>query len=709
MRAPFHLACHSLISSMISRDSSIHCMPNMSLTFALQALLERHESNMAEAEEERRRMVSSLEKLESEKNALETSNARTVEENRNLLDQLESLNQEVADSDSHIESLTATLESTRQELHKLAILASRSERLEAELAAMDTGKTQLRDKLTATEEENRCSMQRVRRAERTIEHLHAQVDRIEREAQEDRERHVEVVGRLERRAAVEKELQTSAGRLKGAATAVSLDKHYGGSNVVSHFVKDILQDNANLQMGVVELRALLLTSNEEVERLRARILEGELAEDNTPKGHNRRPLSSELDKKIPLETLPELHVHHHYHGSEKDKPNVIHRKPKKKRNAVTGGIFTPPSGLQTPRSPRKSHMQPRSPSSVATILSQTSVSVPPEFNANTQRWSMQSSHTGHSFALSSIPSSPRSDWRGSTVFDNISNIMDPSRPDTPQSSCPGSPPMQSKGATMDESIKSIRAFSIPTQSKWKPITATPSRAFSVSHDPMKLPENLISLNAAVEPSGNEIAHPPMSNPPLEVIDDYMQHFDSRPFRRSNSHDSLFSISGMDIHTTAPYHRPKRIFPNHIRPQNLNINPSTAALSSEHATAKPTPHRDTCSSEHRLHQLAQLNRRRSDTSNHQLADDDSGKSIKSPTTIGEMFGGWVWGKWGVAPMASTDNLKAKSAGRDRASVVARPSGINQSGPIAGFRVAKKVSSKVVPERVDKALLEETLGE
>ena len=684
-------------------------MPDMSLTFALQALLERHESNMAEAEAERTKMVSSLEKLESEKKALEVSNARTIEENRNLLDQLESLNQDVADSDTHIESLTATLESTRQELHKLAILASRSERLEAELAAMETGQTHLRDQLATSEEENRCSMQRVRRAERTIEHLHAQVDRIEREAQEDRERHVEVIGRLERRAAVEKELQTAAGRLKGAAATVSLDKHHGGSNVVSHFVKDILQDNANLQMGVVELRELLLSSNEEVERLRARMLEGELAEDDTSNAHNRRSLSSELEKKIPLETLPELHVHHHYHGPEKDKPTVIHRKPKKRRNVVTGGIFTPPSGLQTPRSPRKSHMQPQSPSSVATILSQTSVSVPPEFNPNTQRWSMQSSQTGHSFAPSSIPSSPRSDWRGSTVFDNISNIMNPSRPDTPQSSCPGSPPMRPRGATVDDPIKPSRTFSIPTQSKWKPITATPSRAFSASHNPVQLPERSIFPKATVTPPGNNNAHPPMSDSALKVIDDYMQHLNPRPLHRSNSHDSLFSISGMDIHTTAPHNRPNRIFTNQIRPRNLSINLSTAALSSEHAIAQPTPRRDTHSSEVRLHQLAQLNRRRSDSSNHQIADDDSGKSIKSPSTIGERVGGWVWGKWGVAPMASTGNMRAKAAVRERALVGARPSGINQSGPIVGFKVARKAPSKVVAERVDEGLLEETLGE
>ena len=691
-------------------------MTDVSLTFALQALLARHESNMAEAEEERRRMASCLEKLEVEKKALEVSNARIIEENRSLLDQLESLNQEVAESDTHIQSLTATLELTRQEMQKLAVLAGRSQKLEAELAAMETEQTQLRDQLATTEEENRCSIQRVRRAERTIEHLHEQVDRIEREAREDRERHVEVVGRLERRTAVEKELQTAAGRLKGAAATASLDKYQAGSNVVSHFVKDILQDNANLQMGVVELRELLLSSNEEVERLRAHMMEGDLEDDHNLKLQHRRSLSSELETKRPLETLPELHVHHHYHRSEvsKDKPTVIHRKPKKKRNVITGGIFTPPLGLQTPRSPRKSYLQPRSPSSVATILSQTSISIPPELNSKTQRWSMQSSQTGHSFAPSSIPSSPRSDWRGSTIFDNISNVMNPSRPDTPQSSCPGSPLVRPRHATVDEPVKPGRIFSNPTQSKWKPITATPFRTLSASHDPIKLSKALLSSESAAAAScGDEILSP-NSGPPLEVIDNYMQYSTPRPLHRSNSNDSLLSISGMDIHTTAPRHRSNRVFTsNHIHPQNLTMNPSTAALSPDYATAQPTPRRDTLSSEYCLHQLAQSSRRRLDTGKHPIADDGSstgsGNSVKSPASISDKVGGWVWGKWGVAPTVGLGNPRVTATGRERASLGARPSGINQSGPIVGFKVAKKVASKVVAEEVDKWLLEATLEE
>ena len=44
--------------------------------------------------------------------------------------------------------------------------------------------------------------------------LQDQIDKIEREAREDRERHVEIVGRMERRRAVEKELETARLRAK---------------------------------------------------------------------------------------------------------------------------------------------------------------------------------------------------------------------------------------------------------------------------------------------------------------------------------------------------------------------------------------------------------------------------------------------------------------------------------------------------------------
>ena len=91
----------------------------MTLTFALQALLVRHEAYMAEAEEQRRKMDATVDRLEEEKKALEAKNARTIQENRYLLDQLEDLNKSVSDADTQISSLNTTLQSTMKELDRL--------------------------------------------------------------------------------------------------------------------------------------------------------------------------------------------------------------------------------------------------------------------------------------------------------------------------------------------------------------------------------------------------------------------------------------------------------------------------------------------------------------------------------------------------------------------------------------------------------------
>ena len=244
----------------------------MLLTFALQALLARHETYMAEAEEERRKMGAQIDGLESEKRELEASNAKTIEENRYLLNQLEELNNNVADSDAQINALTATLESTRKELTKLSSLAAQASQLEAQLTVMEAEQSGLQGQVTEKVEEAHTNTQRWKSAERTVSALSEQVDHIEKEAREEKDRHAEIVARLERRRTVERELESAAGRLKGAAAATTMGRGNGSGTVISSFVKDILQDNANLQMGIVELREMLTGSNEEVENLREQMM-----------------------------------------------------------------------------------------------------------------------------------------------------------------------------------------------------------------------------------------------------------------------------------------------------------------------------------------------------------------------------------------------------------------------------------------------------
>ena len=58
-----------------------------------------------------------------------------------------------------------------------------------------------------------------------------------------------------------------------SAGASAMSGAPGTTNVVSHFVRDLLQDNTALQRGILELREMLDASNLQVEELRQRLPE----------------------------------------------------------------------------------------------------------------------------------------------------------------------------------------------------------------------------------------------------------------------------------------------------------------------------------------------------------------------------------------------------------------------------------------------------
>lgn len=129
-----------------------------SLTFALQALLARHEAYMADAERDRRELTMRIEQLEMDNKELEARNARTIEENRNLLDQLEALNTTVHDSEGHIKSLEATLLSSQQTIRRLDGETARAEALERQVILLEQEQADLQSNLSMTREESRSAM-----------------------------------------------------------------------------------------------------------------------------------------------------------------------------------------------------------------------------------------------------------------------------------------------------------------------------------------------------------------------------------------------------------------------------------------------------------------------------------------------------------------------------------------------------------------------
>ncbi|TAQ86006.1 hypothetical protein B7494_g5666 [Chlorociboria aeruginascens] len=665
-----------------------------------QALLVRHEQYMVDAERERMEMSAKIEKLENAQKELEVENAKTVEENRELLDQLEGLNGSVTESESHVKSLEATLQSAHQEMRRLEALVSRTQDLEIQLANLEQEQEILQKTIATTEAEERSAIQRWKKAERRLFDLHEQLERIEREAREERERHLEVMGRMERQRVVERELGTAAGRLKGAAAAAAGNgKH--GSSVVSHFVKDILQDNANLQLGIVELREMLMNSNDEVQILREQLLLHQPVEGGESNGAptlRAELISKEPEKEPPLITQA-LHIHHHYHTPKKEEI----RRPKKKRISLNTSLFTPPKSF-TPTRP------PRGPEMASTILSQTSVTVPTPITPN-NRWSVQSGQMSD-FAPSSAPSSPQSAFRNSALFDRGYD-MDSSRPTSPGSSIdPLSPQFQPFRHRKKGSEVSTRSF-VP------PINFPPH---NVIHEEENV--DVEEIRDLETPSMPSLTDEQSQSDLDQLSENWIPPSFSHSLRRSTSHESILSVSGIGIHTLKS--RPSQLTITGsgalIRPRTRLGSPSMLSVdtltSSSMVTAQPTLSRIGHSSTSYL---------LSSIGHHPLSDNISINSSNSSNSnpnensgISRKFGGWVFGRWGVSPAKSSRDLKASASVQlpqtrtvsspivsdPLKAYMGRPPGINQKGPVPGFRKSEKAPSRVTPDVVDHEALKES---
>lgn len=687
----------------------------------------RHEAYIADSERERKAMAEHIETLETEKQALEKRNATVIEENRNLLDQLEALNSAVADSDAHVVSLQATLQSTQQELHKLSQLAARTEWLERQLSDYEREQTNWQTSLESKEESEKSAIRRWQKAERTLANLQDQMERIEREAKEEKDRHREIVERMERRHAVEKELGSAAGRLKSAA-ALKNGSEAGGPTVVSHFVKDILQDNANLQMGIVELREMLNNSNEEVETLRDQL------QMHQPAQHDREQLSKspvkrkDLREEITRANSQELHVHHHYHAPPAPpKPQPMRRPRKKRIGAFTSGHLTPPSGASTPRS----SFSYGSPTPTAAILQQTAASVPQQIPGR-NRWSTQSILTYQSLVTSSGPSSPQSTTnRTSSIFDRVFSDtgLDSSRPTTPDTEEPGSP-MFAPGHSKRGSQSSFRTHSAPIVPRGgiNPGFARPTLDAIVSVEELpKLEPPTSTENAIPEEIENDWGN--ASTPDIDVtssvaspMSDELQNplhdqsFYQRPLRRATSHESILSVSGADIHTLKS--RPSQL----LGPYGGRGLTTQAVISDTNAqVARPVAmSRPAATGRTLLSGMAA----------------DQRQPTAPATPIGKKVGGWIFGRWGATPAPSSadsspatakkvdkpnkppDKPGSISSASDKAAPPAqstpkkpilRAPGVNQTGPLLGFFAeAKSPPKEPVMNSLDQEALNDILG-
>lgn len=597
---------------------------------------------MVDAERDRLGLNEKIEKLETDKKELEAANSKTIEENRGLLNELEVLNNTVSESEAHIKSLEATLQSTHQEMRRLEGLAARTQDLEIQLAALEQEQEVLQSTIVKTQAEERTVIQRWKKAERGLCALQDQLERIEREAHEERERHIEVLGRMERQRVVERELDTAAGRLKGAA-ALTAGNTKTGPSVVSHFVKDILQDNANLQLGIVELREMLMNSNEEVQTLREQLMMHQPMTEDDGVNSRASTLRAELASKeepAPRVISQELHIHHHYHTPKKEEI----RRPKKKRTPINTAVFLPPRNPQFPGTPA------RSGETASTILSQTSVTIPAPTTPNS-RWSIQSGQMSD-FAPSSVPSSPQSMYRNSTLFDRGFDI-DSSRPTSPGSSVdPMSPQFQPFRHRKRGSEVSTRSFVAPTNFQRHVIRE------EADNDVEEIQDLQADVIPPLDdgPTSSESSNQPESVE--ESRDEWSTSFQPT-LHRSASHESILSISGLDIHTLKSRPSQMTITGRGLQPRP-NIGSPSSVLSLNTLTSSSTVIARPTLSRQGYNSTAYLR------SNIEPFNNSDAHSITSSNSnegsIGKKVGGWVFGRWGITPTKSSNDLRASSAAR-----------------------------------------------
>lgn len=700
---------------------------NQSLTFALQALLERHEHYMIDAERERAKMTAKIEQLEVDKRELEVKNEKTIHENQMLLDQLEGLNGSYEESELQIKLLESTLQSTHTEMKRLETLASRTHQLEKDLAILEEEQVTLRNTITHSEAEERTAVLRWRRAERGLCDLQDQLERIEREAREERERHVEIMGRMERQRTVERELDTAACRLKGAA-AMTTGRSKHGTSVVSHFVKDILKDNANLQLGIVELREMLMNSNDEVQNLREQLMMHQpMYGDNSNNEIQPRSLGAELAPseqdsnsrpQEPQIVSQTLHIHHHYHTPKKEET----RKPRKKRTSLNSSIFTPL--IRSPQSPRISR------GTENTILSQTAVTVPSPINTN-HRWSAQSNQLSE-FAPSSVPSSPQSIYRNSALFDRSFDV-DSSRPTSPTSSIdPLSPPIHPSYHRKHTSEVSSRSFAAITN--FHPHNIIHEEEDVDSHDAsgLRITDTPSLTDDSTNPTSSDVSD--------NMIDEWIPPRFGPRIRRSSSHESIISVSGIDIHTLKARPSQLNMTLGVISRPRSRLSTPTSTYSTESITgasmitAQPTlsrmGHSSTSYLRSNIGHTDSARSQSNDSSSIRSSSYNEGNNNSNGDGLGKKVGGWVFGRWGMSPAKSTNDLKSTLKAQlaippptiranttptilitpdPMKSMMGRAAGINQKGPIPGFRKTEKAPSRVVPDTVDHDALAEVLGE
>ncbi|KAG5952843.1 hypothetical protein E4U53_007775 [Claviceps sorghi] len=673
-----------------------------------QALLARHEAYMADAERERLDLNERIERLEMEKHDLEIDNANKIEENRSLLEQLEALNNSLSDSDVKIKTLESSLFSSQQAVRRLEAAASRADDAERHLAVLEEQTDRLLIELQASKDDARTQIQRYKEAQRGILDMQDQLERIENEARQERQNHLEIIERLERQREIEKQLDAAAGRLKGAAATKSLGDHKNGNKIIGHFVRDLLQDNANLQLGISELREMLINSNDEIQSLRDQLVQHQPLLNGSASAAStlRAELQPSLDR-TPFSQ--DLHIHHHYHVATKHE----HRKPKKKRQGLLSGIHTPSTTSSLPRRQDSQWGLASSPTAPALLCRVSGPGRSRTASKPRNIWD-ETSQTASDLS-SSVPSSPPTHHH--RIFDASYNESDsvasPTTSFDPQSPAWHPCHINRRSASSTHSAQSLGMSVLdhtpdsPSPRGARVIHATSAGNIIAEEDeddqclpPLRqIPRPELTIESAT-PINEKSAKEPSG-----YLDEVAPR---RQLPRVSSHESIMSLTGgLDIHTLKS------------RPSQMTLRPLGGADAVVTGViARPTLSRSTArrSNAALRANFARFHPSRS-VSPLGVARISSSPSPSTPGTLGKLVG---WRPWAADGSASSPQTKPASGTVADVDVCKdgdthRVPGVNQPGPIPGFsqywssQKRKGAPAKVTADKIDRDALTEILQE
>ncbi|KAG6006878.1 hypothetical protein E4U21_006597 [Claviceps maximensis] len=710
---PLHCCCGSDECILLRRNYSVlQSIEKDAHTAAQlgQALLARHEAYMADAERERLGLNERIERLEMEKHDLEIENANKIEENRGLLEQLEALNNSLSDSDVKIRTLESTLFSSQQAVRRLEAAASRAEDAQRHLAALEEETDKLLVELRASKDDARTQVQRFKEAQRGIMDMQDQLERIEHETRLERQKHAETVERLERQREIEKQLDAAAGRLKGAAATKSLQDHQNGSKIVGHFVRDLLQDNANLQLGISEMREMLMSSNDEIQSLREQLVQHQPLVDVPARAASslRTELESNLDRRS---FSHDLHIHHHYHMASK----LDSRKPKKKRQGLLPGILTPPTSSNSSRRQSSQWGQglASSPTPPALLCRASGGERCRAASRARSIWD-EASQTA-SERSSSVPSSPPTHHQ--RVFDASYNgsesVASPTTSFDAQSPAWQSFHFKTQSISSNHSVQSLAMSALdhapdtPSPKGAHNIDSTYTRNIIAEED--EDDQSLPSLrHHSTSSLAIESATPADESPARQSSDCLDEMVPRRQLPRVSSHESIMSLTGgLDIHTLQS------------RPSQMTLRPLGGADAIvTGVVARPTLSLFTAKrSEAALRDSFVGFQTSRSVSPFGVARISYSPCPSTTGTLGKLAGLRRWANGGPVSGLQTNSASTSAVDVEKCKNrdLHRLPGINQPGPIPGFpqywssQKRKGAPAKVIPDKIDRDALTETLQE